>query len=446
MTIGKIGPSDIERHIMAPFMFTGEFDADTAAVGTLTRDADALLGQLPRKALRTPEEQYTAEAVHRSARLARSGFLALHAAKVYQHLTEGNRISLRLSELVAKAAEEFPGLVPDEEQMRDEQTKAQRDKEGREIDQAIFFRSVLTSPLAGPHLMDAMMRPTDRALALVPEFRRIGKVDLGAVQLERAGAVAHLTIRNLHCLNAEDTPSVADMEAAVDLALLDDQVRVCVLRGDVMMHPKYHGRRVFSAGINLRDLNAGRISFVDFLLGREIGYINKIFRGVLFDSTANWPDRTVQKPWLAAIDTFAIGGGMQLALATDYVIAASDAYFSLPAAKEGIIPGLGGLRLGRLLGARLSRQVILSGRRIHARDPEAKLLCDDVVEPEAMDAAVLAAAERLSEPAVLANRRMLNLADEPALHFLSYLGEFALAQALRIYSSDVLDKVGGIDA
>ncbi|WP_433733310.1 (3,5-dihydroxyphenyl)acetyl-CoA 1,2-dioxygenase DpgC [Nocardia sp. CA-129566] len=423
--------------------FTGDFETDTAAIGTIARDADARLGQLPGKPLRTPEEQHTAEAVHRSARLARSDFLALHAAKVYRHLTEGNSVWLRLSELVARAAEEFPGLVPDEEQMRAEQAKTQRDKEGREIDQAIFFRSVLTSPEAGPHLMDAMLRPTDRALGLASEFRRVGKVDLGAVRLERIGAVAYLTIRNLHCLNAEDTPSVADMETAVDLALLDDQVRVGVLRGDVMTHPKYQGRRVFSAGINLRDLNAGRISFVDFLLGREIGYINKIFRGTLFDSTANWPDRTVQKPWLAAVDTFAIGGGMQLALAADCIIVASDAYFSLPAAKEGIIPGLGNLRLGRLLGARLSRQVILSGRRIHARDPEAKLLCDDVVEPEAMDAAVLAAAERLTEPAVLANRRMLNLADEPAEHFLGYLGEFALAQALRIYSSDVLDKVGG---
>jgi thioesterase DpgC len=60
-----------------------------------------------------------------------------------------------------------------------------------------------------------------------------------------------------------------------------------------------------------------------------------------------------------------------------------------------------------------------------------------------MDAAVETAASALDNPAVVANRRMLNLAEEPADRFREYMAEFAYAQAVRLYSADVLDKVGG---
>src|SRR5262249_62248921 len=102
-----------------------------------------------------------------------------------------------------------------------------------------------------------------------------------------------------------------------------------------------------------------------------------------------------EKPWVAAVDGFAIGGGTQLLLVLDHVIAAADAYFSLPAAKEGIIPGVANFRLARVAGARLSRQVILLGRRIRATEPAARLLVDEVVEPEEVDAAVERSLSRL---------------------------------------------------
>jgi thioesterase DpgC len=150
----------------------------------------------------------------------------------------------------------------------------------------------------------------------------------------------------------------------------------------------------------------------------------------------------VDKPWVAAVDTFAIGGGTQLLLAFDHVIAAADAYFSLPAAQEGIIPGAGNFRLGRFTGPRVSRQIILGGRKIWATEPDAALLADEVVQPgEDLDAAVERAVRRLQGPAVVTNRRMVNLADEPPEEFRRYMAEFALQQALRIYGQDVLDKV-----
>jgi thioesterase DpgC len=207
-------------------------------------------------------------------------------------------------------------------------------------------------------------------------------------------------------------------------------------------HPRYAGRRVFSAGINLKDLRNGAISFVDFLLGRELGYIHKMLRGLLTAPDAPaWCERTVQKPWIGAVDSFAIGGGMQLLLVLDRVILASDAYVTLPAAEEGIVPGLGNLRVSRHTGARLARQVLLGGRRITAAEPEARLVCDEVVPADEVTAAVDRAVQELSAPAVVANRRMLALVEEPLDLYRTYLAEFALVQVARSYSDDVLSKV-----
>jgi thioesterase DpgC len=207
-----------------------------------------------------------------------------------------------------------------------------------------------------------------------------------------------------------------------------------VLRGGVMTHPRYAGRRVFSSGINLKALHAGEIGLVDFLLRREMGYIHKLVRGL---------GEGGGKPWLAVVDAFAIGGGMQLLLVADYVIAASDAYLSLPAAKEGILPGAANLRLTRYAGARLARQVILLGRRIRVTEPDARLFVDRFEEPgDELDAAVGESVERLRGDAVAANRRMLLAAEEPIDAFRGYLAEFAVEQASRLYSGDVIGKVG----
>jgi thioesterase DpgC len=65
-----------------------------------------------------------------------------------------------------------------------------------------------------------------------------------------------------------------------------------------------------------------------------------------------------------AVETFAIGGGCQILLATDFNIAARDAYMTLPARKEGIIPAMANLRMARFVGDRIARQAIMYERRI----------------------------------------------------------------------------------
>ncbi|MGF1425449.1 (3,5-dihydroxyphenyl)acetyl-CoA 1,2-dioxygenase DpgC [Kitasatospora sp. LaBMicrA B282] len=412
---------------------------------TAERTAD-LLAALPEPAHRTPEQRERAGEAKNLARAVRSRFMTRHGEAVYRELTADHVLDLRLPELVAGAAAAFPGLVPSAEQLAVEQGRLQADKEGLEIDQGIFLREVLRSPTAGRHLIDAMALPTDRALALLPEFRRTGQLDLGSVRLERRGSAAHLTIVRTDCLNAEDNRHVEDMETAVDLALLDPGVSVGLLRGGEMTHPRYQGRRVFSSGINLKSLHAGQISLVDFLLRRELGYINKLLRGLRVDHAGAWHTPVIEKPWVAAVDTFAIGGGAQLLMVFDRVLAASDSYVSLPAAQEGIVPGAGNLRLGRLAGGRISRQVVLWGRRIHATEPDAGYLLDEVVEPDRLDAAVARSLDRLDSPAVVTNRRMLNLAEEPPRLFQQYMAEFAMQQSLRLYSEDVIGKVGRFTA
>ncbi|MDH6701379.1 (3,5-dihydroxyphenyl)acetyl-CoA 1,2-dioxygenase DpgC [Streptomyces griseoviridis] len=403
---------------------------------------DALLGRLGEAALWSPQQRAEAVAAVNATRALRAAFMDTHAEAVYDELTEGKSCRLRLAELVQAASLAFPGLVPTAEQLASERAKTQAHKEGREIDQGIFFSRVLRSSRAGAHLIDSMLRPTARALSLLPEFTSSGKLELRSVRLERVGAVTHLTMCRDDSLNAEDNQQVDDMETAVDLVLLDPATEVGLLRGGVMTHPRYRGRRVFSAGINLKSLHGGDISLVDFLLRRELGYLHKVIRGVLVEGTEDWRRGTVDKPWVAVVDGFAIGGGAQLLLLFDHVIAASDAYISLPAAQEGIIPGVANFRLTRFAGPRLARQVILEGRRIQASEPAARLLVDEVHEAAELDAIVERSVERLRGSAILANRRMLNLAEEPLDQFRAYMAEFALQQALRMYDSDVLDKVG----
>ncbi|MFI0479435.1 (3,5-dihydroxyphenyl)acetyl-CoA 1,2-dioxygenase DpgC [Actinomadura sp. 9N215] len=420
------------------------------ALAAAARRTDELLAALPEPGRRSPEQREAAEAAKDGARALRCLFMDAHADAVYAELTGGRTRHRRLAELAEAAASAFPGLVPSADRLAAERVRPQAAKEGHEIDQGIFFSRVLRSPTAGPHLLDAMRRPTPRALRLLPDFIGSGEADLGSVRLERTGGVARLTMCRDDCLNAEDPRQVEDMETAVDLALLDPGVRVGLLRGGEMTHPRYRGRRVFSAGINLKALHAGGISLVDFLLRRELGYIHKLLRGVLAEDGAPvmgaWHSPSIEKPWVAVVDGFAIGGGAQLLLVFDQVIAASDAFLSLPAADEGIVPGAANLRLPRQAGTRVSRQVILAGRRIHATEPDARLLVDEVAEPDDLDAAAERCLARMQSPAVVANRRMLTLAEESPEEFLRYMAEFALQQSLRLYSDDVIGKAGRFQA
>src|SRR6202011_610473 len=102
------------------------------------------------------------------------------------------------------AAERWPGLVPSREEIEAERELPQSRKRGAEIDQGLFLSHVLARPRAGRHLVHAMLRPREDAMALLDDFRRTGRADLGVAVVERRGPAGHVELRNLRFLNAED--------------------------------------------------------------------------------------------------------------------------------------------------------------------------------------------------------------------------------------------------
>ena len=254
-----------------------------------------------------------------------------------------------------------------------------------------------------------------------------------------------MTIQNHAFLNSEDDASTAAFEIAVDLVLLDDAIRVGVLRGAPATHPKHAGRRIFGSGINLTHLYHGKISLLEFFLERELGPVSKMYRG----HDLGLPSEHVlesrrEKPWIAAVDSFAIGGACQWLLVMDGVIAEEGSYFVLPARKEGIIPGCANLRLPRFVGERIARQALFFNRSFPADSPEGRLLADEVVPAAEMDAAVLGtAAEVISAgtASLNANRQVLRKALEPLDLFRRYMSSYAWEQARCLYSPALIDNL-----
>ena len=165
-----------------------------------------------------------------------------------------------MEELAYDAAKLVPGLTPTRKQVDAESGLMQSEKDGVEVDQGIFLAQVLALPDAGMHLCHAMLLPKQEAVERCVDFIKNGVVDFGAARVERRGKSAVVTVNNPRFLNAEDDDTLDDTETAADIAILDPLSEICVLRGGVVEHPKYAGRKVFSAGINLTHLYSGQDS------------------------------------------------------------------------------------------------------------------------------------------------------------------------------------------
>src|SRR5438067_1471770 len=365
-----------------------------------------------------------------SERTAREQYLRAHAAGIYERLTDARRRFLRVDELCRRAAAEFPGLLPGDAELAAEAPRLQKDKQGLEIAHGLFLSAVLADPLAGTHLCHASLLPLPASPARLAEFQRTGALDLGGARVERQGKAAVVTMQNPRFLNAEDESTLVPLETAIDIALLDQGSDICVLRGGVVDHPRYAGKRLFGAGINLTHLYQGKIRYLWYLL-RDLGLVNKIYRGVALADVSPEADCR-EKLWIGAIEGFAIGGHCQSVLTLDYVLAAADAYMTLPARKEGIIPGAANLRLERFVGARIARQAVLAELRIDCASPAGRLICDEIVPPQEMDAAIARTVEKLTGSGVVSaagNRRAFRISEEPLDSFRRYMAVYAREQA-----------------
>ena len=435
----------VEAWLAAVPQATGVFSEDCRSFGVFWRLSDELVARLPAKPRRAHAHVQAAETLHRQAREARERFLRQHGEAVYADATHDFSRFVRVQDLVYAVADAIPGLAPTRLQVAAEAGLLQRDKDGVEIDQGILLAHMLGHERAGRHLCHAMLLPRDETGEHLARFTRDGVIDLGPARVERRGRAAHLTAQNPRFLNAEDGTTLDLMEIAVDVAILDPETDVAVMRGGTVEHPKYRARRIFGAGINLTHLYRGKIPFVWFLQ-RDLGFVNKFMRGVARPDEL--PDdvhgTTIEKPWIAAVDTFAIGGHCQVLLTMDYVLAADDAFMTLPARKEGIIPGAANLRLPRFTGDRLARQLIQYERRLVCDSLEGRLICDEIAPAAGMDAAIARVVDGLTSSGAVSavgNRRAFRIGEEPLDLFRRYFALYAREQAFCHFSPALIGNL-----
>lgn len=406
--------------------------ASADALRRLTGQGWELLGKLPLRSKRSAAEKQAGEVVVREMADLVWRFARSYREPIYRELTSDFARPVRIDDLMWRAAERWPGLVPTREQVREESRLMQIDKDGREIAQGVLTSQLMRDPRIGTHLLLSMQLPTEESLGRLDEFIAKGSLDLGTVRVEARDQCGYIYFTHPRYLNAEDDDTVGPQEVATDLILMHPELKMGVLRGDPVEHPKYKGRRIFSAGLNLTRLYHGKLTYL-FYLVRDLGLVNKLYRGhSRHDFRLDEPDDTHEKPWLAVVEAFAIGGGCQLLLVMDYVIAEQGAYFNLPARKEGIIPGCANMRLPRFVGEAVAREGIMFDRTFAVDEPAAATIIHEVHPREKLDAAVQSAVDNAVGSGMVSaggNRKAIRVQTEPLERLREYMAVYAREQA-----------------
>jgi enoyl-CoA hydratase len=185
----------------------------------------------------------------------------------------------------------------------------------------------------------------------------------GHIRVERDGAIATVTIDRAEKLNALNAAIIGEIDAAFRALAADDAVRGVILTGA--------GPKAFVAGADIAELaTMGPLSGIRVSRDGQ-----DAFRFI----------ERMHKPIIAAVNGFALGGGLELALACHIRVASRTARFGLPEVKLGIIPGYGGtVRLPRLVGRGRALEMMLTGDMIDAEEAYRLGLVNRVVEPEAL--------------------------------------------------------------
>lgn len=217
------------------------------------------------------------------------------------------------------------------------------------------------------------------------------------VLVETADHIAVLTINRPQVLNALDVPTLLDLEAAFERLEGDDDVRVIIFTGA--------GDRAFVAGGDIADLNS-RNGLAHYREFAEI--VHRVFRRI----------EICDKPTIAAVNGYALGGGTELVLATDIRILADTARLGLPEITLGLFPGAGGTqRIMRQVPPCRAREIMFTGEQISAAEAVAIGLANKVVPKESVlsEAHKLGAKIAAKSPLVLKllKRTLINGADMP---------------------------------
>jgi enoyl-CoA hydratase/carnithine racemase len=203
------------------------------------------------------------------------------------------------------------------------------------------------------------------------------------VTFEANGRVAVITLNRPDARNAVNGDVANGLEAAIDRLEDDDELWVGILRANT----EGQERPVFSAGADLKEINAGR--------GATLNTERGGFAGFAY--------RERRKPVIAAVDGLATAGGCEIVLAADLVVATTRSAFGLAEVKRNLVPGAGGLfRLPRAVGQATAMEAILTGEPIPAARAHALGMVSRLVEPGEADAEALRLAEQITQCAPLA--------------------------------------------
>ncbi len=214
------------------------------------------------------------------------------------------------------------------------------------------------------------------------------------VIVETKGRVGVMRLNRPQALNALNRALVAELFAAIDSFEADDKIGCMLITGN---------EKAFAAGADIKEM------------------ADKTFiEAYLQNFCADW-DRAARtrKPIVAAVAGFALGGGCELAMQCDIVIAADNAKFGQPEIKIGVIPGIGGTqRLARAVGKVKAMDMILTGRMMDATEAERSGLVSRVVPAASLMDEAMKVAETIagmSLPSVLAGKEAVNTAFETSL-------------------------------
>ena len=214
------------------------------------------------------------------------------------------------------------------------------------------------------------------------------------VKVEQEGRVVTARLHRPGVLNALSTALMTELLDALRPLDRDPGVGCFVITGS---------DRAFAAGADIKEM-------------AEASAVEMMTR----DNLARWERiRQIKKPIIAAVSGFALGGGCELAMACDMIIASETAQFGQPEIKLGVMPGAGGTqRLTRAIGKARAMELVLTGRTIGAREAEAHGLVTSVVPSEATVPAALELAARIAAMApvaVMAAKAAVNRAEELSL-------------------------------
>ncbi|MEO8548259.1 MAG: enoyl-CoA hydratase [Sphingomicrobium sp.] len=214
------------------------------------------------------------------------------------------------------------------------------------------------------------------------------------ILVERRDAVTLVTLNRPQALNALNNQVLSELIAAFAAYDADPSQRCLVLAGS---------EKAFAAGADIKEMQAQ--AFADM-------YSANFFAG--------WEQVTAtRKPWLAAVAGFALGGGCELAMMADFIIAADTAKFGQPEIKLGVTPGMGGSqRLTLAVGKAKAMEMCLTGRMMDAAEAERSGLVAKVVPAaDLLDEAMKIAATiaSMAPLAAIATKEMVNAAFETGL-------------------------------